>query len=70
MKKKIKPGMLVRYVPEWCAPSERGYIHVVIENRLNPVTSEMSRWLIETLNTNLFLNPQETVEEEMIEAID
>lgn len=63
----IEVGMVVRYAPEWCTPSERKYLHIVKENRLNPVTGEMTRWLIETINTNLFLNPTEDVEEYMIE---
>lgn len=63
----IEVGMVVRYAPEWCEPGERKYLHIVKENRLNPVTGEMTRWLIETINTNLFLNPTEDVEEYMIE---
>lgn len=63
----IEVGMIVRYAPEWCTPGERKYLHIVKENRLNPVTGEMTRWLIETINTNLFLNPTEDVEEYMIE---
>lgn len=63
----IKVGTIVRYKPEWCTEGERKYIHVVRENRLNPCTNEMTSWLIETLNTNLFLNPTEVVEECMIE---
>lgn len=63
----IKVGMIVRYAPGWCSPEERRYLHVVKENRLNPVTGKMTRWLIETINTSMALHPTETVDEEMIE---
>ena len=60
--------MIVRYAPEWCSEGERKYLHVVKENYLNPVTNEMSRWLIETINMkNMFFNPTEVVDECMIE---
>ena len=62
----IEVGMIVRYAPGWCAPGERKYLHVVKENVLNPVTGKMTRWVIETLNTSLFINPTETVDEYMI----
>ena len=65
----IKAGMKVRYAEKWCTPEERKYIHIVKENRINPVTGEMTRWLIETINTKLTLNPTEVVDEYMIEAI-
>ena len=63
----IKVGMVVRYKSGWCSDGERKYLHVVRENRLNPVTNEMTRWLIETINTGLFLNPSEVVDDYMIE---
>lgn len=63
----IRAGMIVRYAPNWCSAGERKYLHVVKENRLSPITGEMSRWLIETINTSLSLNPTETVESYMIE---
>lgn len=63
----IKEGMIVRFRKEWCSEGERKYLHVVRENRLNPVTGKMTRWLIETINTELTLNPTEVVDEEMIE---
>lgn len=62
----IKEGMLVRFAPAWCSPGEEKYLHVVLENRLNPVTGKMTRWLIRTINTSLVLAPTEEVEEEMI----
>ncbi len=63
----IKEGMLVRYAPEWCSPGEEKYLHIVRENRLNPVTNEPTRWLIETINSALTIfNPTEEVEECMI----
>lgn len=67
----IKEGMIVRYVPEWCnSPAERKYLHVVLENRLNPVTGEMTRWLIKTINMeNMVFQPTEVVDECMIEAV-
>ena len=63
----IKEGMLVKYAAKWCRPEEQHLRHIVLENRLNPVTGKATRWLIQTVNTNLSLPPQEVVEEEMIE---
>ena len=63
----IKVGMIVRYAPDWCSPGERKYLHVVKENQLNPVTGKMTRWLIQTINTQLFLQPTSVVEDYMIE---
>lgn len=66
----IKEGMIVRYAPEWCTPGERKYLHVVKENRLNPVTGKMTRWLIETINMeNMVFNPTSVVEDYMIEPV-
>lgn len=66
---KIAVGMLVKYAPKWCADGEEKYRHIVLENRLNPVTGEMTRWLIETVNTSLSIRPTETVDDYMIEPI-
>ncbi len=64
----IETGMIVRYSPRWCTPGERGYLHLVRENRLNPVTGKMSRWLIETINMkNMTIHPTSEVEDYMIE---
>lgn len=63
----IKEGMIVRYADGWCSPGEEKYLHIVRENRLNPVTGKMTRYLIETINTGLTLNPTETVDDYMIE---
>ncbi len=63
----IKPGMIVRYSPDWCTPGERHLLHLVRENRMNPVTGEMTRFLITTLNSNLFLPPSEVVDDVMLE---
>ena len=64
----IKEGMIVRYTPEWCEPGERKYLHVVKENRLNPVTGEMTRWLIQTINMeHMAFQPSSTVDDYMIE---
>lgn len=64
----IAEGMIVRYAPEWCSPGERKYLHVVKENLINPVTNQMTRWLIETINMeNTVLHPTEVVDESMIE---
>ncbi len=64
----IKEGMIVRFSREWCSEGERKYLHLVKENRLNPVTGEMTRWLIETLNMeNMFFHPAEVVDDFMIE---
>lgn len=69
-KAQIKKGMIVRYTKEWCSPGERKYLHVVLENRMNPVTGEMTRWLIQTLNMeNMFFKPLEEVDECMIEPV-
>lgn len=66
----IKVGSIVRYVPEWCdSPEERKYLHVVLENRLNPVTGEMTRWLIQTINIDMVFKPTTVVDTEMIEAV-
>lgn len=65
---RITEGMIVRYAPEWCSEGERKYLHVVKENRLNPITNQMTRWLIETINMeNMVFNPTETVDDYMIE---
>ena len=63
----IEPGMIVRYAPEWSEPGERRFLHVVLENRKNPVTGEMSRWLIRTINSGMTIAPTATVEDYMIE---
>ena len=64
----IEVGMVVRYREEWCSPGERKYLHVVKENRLNPVTNEMTRWLIQTINMeNMVFHPMSEVESCMIE---
>lgn len=64
----ITKGMIVRYTPDWCIPGERKYLHVVKENWLNPVTGEMTRWLIETINMeDMVFHPTEVVEDYMIE---
>lgn len=62
-------GDIVRYSPNWCSPEERKYQHVLRERRMNPVTGEMTRWLIETINSGLTLNPTEVVGEEMLEPV-
>ncbi len=64
----IEEGMIVRFTPQWCSPGERKYLHVVLENRLNPVTGRMTRWLIKTINMrNMVLHPTTVVEDYMIE---
>ncbi len=63
----ISVGMIVRYAPGWSSEGERKYLHVVKENRLNPVTGQMTRWLIETINTGMVFNPTEVVDDCMIE---
>ena len=64
----ITEGMIVRYSPKWCSPGERKYLHVVKENRLNPVTNQMTRWLIQTINMeNMVFQPSSVVEDYMIE---
>lgn len=64
----IETGMIVRYAPGWCSPGERRYLHIVRENRMNPVTGRMSRWLIETINMRyMTIHPTSVVEDYMIE---
>ncbi len=64
----IKEGMIVKYVSEWCSPSERKYLHVVKENHLNPVNNQMTRWLLQTINIeNMTFHSSEVVEDYMIE---
>ena len=64
----IKEGMIVRYAHEWCSPGERKYLHVVKENRLNPVTNKMTRWLIQTFNMeHMTIQPTTVVDDYMIE---
>lgn len=67
MEKKIEVGAIVRYAPKWRSPGEEKYLHVVMENTLNPCTNQMTRWLIKTINTGMFFAPTEVVEEDMIE---
>ncbi len=64
----FKVGDIVRYNPKWCSEGERKYLHIIKENRLNPVTGQMTRYLIETINMeNMTFNPTETVDECMID---
>ena len=64
----IKVGMTVRFKEGWCSEGERELLHIVKENRINPVTNEMTRWLIETINMkSMTLHPTEVVDECMIE---
>lgn len=63
----ISEGMIVRYSPEWRSEGEEKYLHVVLENRLNPVTGKMTRWLIKTINTSMVFAPTSEVEDYMIE---
>lgn len=63
----IKEGMIVRYADGYCSAEEKKLLHVVVENTLNPVTGEMTRWLISTLNSSIAFGSVETVEDYMIE---
>lgn len=67
----IKVGTIVKYKKEWCAsPEEENYRHVVKEVRLNPITMEETRYLIETVNMkNMHFNPTEVVDIDMIEEV-
>lgn len=67
---KIEVGMIVKYAPGWCSEGEEKYLHIVKENRLNPVTGKMTRWLIQTINTDLNFMPTQVVEECMIQSAD
>lgn len=60
-------GAVVKYRREWCSEGEEKYRHIVLEQRLNPITGEATRYLIRTMNTKLVLAPTETVDECMIE---
>ena len=62
----IKEGMIVKYAPGWCSEGEEKYIHLVKENRMNPVSGKMTRWLIYTLNSGCSLGLSETVDDYMI----
>ena len=65
---KFKVGDIVRFASAWCSEGEEKYIHVVKENMLNPVTGEMTRYLIETINMeHMKFHPTEVVEDYMIE---
>lgn len=70
MKKDLKPGMLVRYADGWCSEGEKKHVHLILENYLNPVTGEMTRWLIVTITTSNVIKPQEVVDDYMIEPIE
>lgn len=60
-------GAIVKYRKEWCSEGEEAYRHIILEQRLNPITEKPTRYLIRTLNTKLVLAPTETVDECMIE---
>ena len=60
-------GAVVKYRREWCSEGEEKYRHIILEQRLNPVTGEATRYLIRTMNTMLTLAPTEVVDECMIE---
>lgn len=66
-----KIGTYVRYRKEWCEEVERNDILVIRENWLNPVTNEMTRYLVENLSYTILhgLHPTECVEEDMIEPL-
>ena len=68
---KFNEGDLVRYAWKWCNEGERRYIHIVREVLLPHDASDTRpvRYLIETLNSGMFFNPTETVDEEMVELI-
>lgn len=64
----IEVGMIVRYAHGYCSAGERRYLHLVKENLINPVTGEMTRWLIQTINMeHMSIIPTEVVDECMIE---
>ena len=61
-------GTIVKYRPEYCSDGEEKYRHVIKENRLNPVTNEETRYIIQTINMEyMHFCPSEEVEECMIE---
>jgi len=66
----FKVGDIVKYKSEWCSPGEEVYRHRLIENRRNPVSGKMSRWLIETINTSLTLGSMSVVDDYMIEEVE
>ena len=64
----FKVGDIVRYNPKWCSEGERKYLHIIKENRLNPVTNQMTRYLIETINMeHMTLHPTSVVDDYMID---
>ena len=65
----FKIGQKVKYKSEYASEGEQAYIHIIKEIRLNPVTGTETRFLIETINTSLTFNPQEVVDDFMIEEL-
>ena len=64
----FRVGDIVRFRKEWCSEGERKYLHIIKENRLNPVTNQMTRYLIETINMeHMTLHPMSVVDDFMIE---
>ena len=70
--KMFKVGDAVRYRKEWSSPAERDFIHAVKEIRLNPVTMEETRYLIQNMSVTRLggIHPVEVVDEEMIELVE
>lgn len=57
----FKPGMIVRYAPEWCSEGEQKYRAVILESY-----PDVKRCLIKLVNTNMVFAPTEVVDYEMI----
>lgn len=65
---KIHVGMIVRYNAKWCRPEEANDHLLVRENRMNPVTHEMTRWVVQNLDVTILDSyPVEDVDNFMIE---
>lgn len=68
--RKIEIGSVVRYSEGWYeGESEKKLLFTVAERLPNPCTKKESRYLIICLNSSLFIQPSEVVEDYMIEAV-
>ena len=68
---KFNIGDKVRYTKEWATPEELTQTHTIIEQRLNPVTDELTRYLIRNDDATYLngISSTEVVDDFMIELI-
>ena len=65
--REFKVGDIVRFDPKWCAPGERGLLHVVKEQHLHPVKNTLTRYRIQTINSkDTVFQPSWEVDDYMI----